>query len=283
MNKLKTFALLAIFASLISADMPAYKIYTVDGTASSFDQIIASAIDADVVLFGELHNNAIAHWLQLELVKGIYKSKKDIVLGAEMFEADDQIKIDEYFDDLISTGSFENECRLWGNYKTDYKPLLEFAKSNKLKFVACNIPRRYASFVAKKGLDSLKMFSKEARDHIAPLPIAYDAELPGYKAMAGMAGHGMNYIAEAQAAKDATMAHFILDNLKKGQTFIHFNGAYHSNNFEGINWYLKEAKKKIKIVTISTVEQADVNSLMDDNKNLADYIIVVDEDVTKTN
>jgi hypothetical protein len=33
---------------------------------------------------------------------------------------------------------------------------------------------------------------------------------------------------------------FINENLKDGATFIHYNGSYHSDNFEGISWYLKK-------------------------------------------
>ena len=33
---------------------------------------------------------------------------------------------------LASKSKFENECRLWDNYSTDYKPTLEFCKSNEI-------------------------------------------------------------------------------------------------------------------------------------------------------
>ena len=189
----------------------------------------------------------------------------------------------EYFNNYISQKYFEKEARIWPNYKTDYKPPLEFAKEKGLKYIATNIPRRYASFVSTKGLDSLQLLSSEAKTFIAPLPIDFDPELPGYKEMATMMrGHGISYLPQAQASKDATMAHFILKNLKEGQTFLHFNGAYHSNNHEGIYWYLKKQNKNLKIITITTVEQDDIKNFDDEIKNMADYFIVVDSDVTKT-
>jgi len=109
--------------------------------------MLKEAADADIVLFGELHDNPISHWLQLELTKDLYDLKKDkLVLGAEMFESDNQVILDEYLSGKILQSSFESEARLWSNYKTDYKPLVEFARINKLKFVASNIPRRYLIF-----------------------------------------------------------------------------------------------------------------------------------------
>jgi len=242
-------------------------------------------LDADIILFGELHDNPVIHWLELELTKSVYAEKKQkLILGMEMFEADDQLKINEYFAGSISEKSFEDEARIWKNYKTDYKPIVLFGKSNSLSFIATNIPRRYASFVAKKGLDSLMFLSPEAKNYMAPLPIEVDLNLPGYKSMpSGGMSHGVSHLAEAQAVKDATMSYFILKNYSKGKIFLHFNGAYHSNNYEGIVWFLKKANKSLKIVTISAVEQSDISKLSDENMKLSDFIIVIDDNMTKTN
>ena len=151
--------------------------------------------------------------------------------------------MDEYLSGDIKQKSFEAEAKLWNNYSTDYKPLVELAKENELRFVASNIPRRYASIVHKGGFEVLGNLSEEAKELIAPLPIEYDAELPCYKGMLEMKG-GMGHVNEnlpkAQAIKDATMAHFILEDFNPGSLVIHFNGSYHSDNYESISWYLKK-------------------------------------------
>lgn len=271
---------------LLSSDMPAYTILGEKGDSVSFTELVKEASGADVVLFGELHDNPIAHWLQLELTRALYEKKKDkLVLGAEMFESDNQLLIDEYLAGEVSERSFEREARLWSNYRTDYKPLMTLAKEKGLRFVASNIPRRYASKVATEGLSSLEKLGAASKAYIAPLPVEVDSTLPGYHALLSMGmgphGSGENFMC-AQAIKDATMAHFILENLGKKQTLIHYNGAYHSNNFEGINWYLKQKKPSIKIVTISCVESAEVGVLDDESAALANFIISIDEDITKT-
>jgi uncharacterized iron-regulated protein len=241
-------------------------------------------------LFGELHNNSIAHWLELQLTKDLFALKKDkLVLGAEMFEADNQLIVNEYVTGKIAARHLESEAKLWDNYATDYKPLLDFALANRLFFAATNIPRRYASMVAKTGLAALDSLSAEARNWMAPLPIQVDLSLPGYKKMTGMGssgGHGseMNVanIARAQAVKDATMAHFILQHWQPGNTFLHFNGSYHSDNFEGIVWYLNQYRPGLKIVTLSSIEQPEIDKLQDKSANLASFIIAIPEDMTKT-
>ena len=264
----------------------AYEIFTKEGKSSTYEQLLKQAQSADVVLFGELHNNPICHWLQLELTKDLHQSiGSNLILGAEMMEADNQLLVDEYLKGQISKKSFEDEARLWKNYATDYKPLLEFAKSNQLPFIATNIPRRYASSVFTGGIESLNQLSTTAKQFIAPLPIEIDLALPGYQAMLEMGGHGgenAENMPKAQAVKDATMAHFILQNLSKDKHFIHYHGTYHSNNYEGIVWYLKKHNPKLKILTIASVEQTSINSLEEENLNLADFILCIPENMTKT-
>ena len=211
------------------------------------------------------------------------KKNGNLILGAEMFEADDQIIVDEYLSDKLSENSLKAEAKLWPNFKTDYKPLLDFAKTNKLKFIATNIPRRYASLVYNRGLEALDSLEKEAYRYITPLPLEIDMNLKCYKDIMEQAeGHGGVNLPKSQAIKDATMAYFINKNFEKKNLFIHYNGSYHSDNHEGICWYLNKYNKNYKIVTIATVEQEDINTLDKENLNKADFIIAVPSSFTKT-
>ncbi len=277
---------LIVLAISMKSDKPAYQFFDADGDEMKYKKVIEMLEEADIVLFGELHNNPVSHWMQLEITKDLFELKGGkIAMGAEMFEADNQLMIDEYFEGFYDAKKFEAEARLWPNYKTDYKPLLEFAKEKKIKFVATNIPRRYASVVHKKGFEGLDSLPDESKRYFPPLPIDYDPELPGYKQMLEdmkSMGHANENLPKAQAVKDATMAWSILKNHENGKVFIHYHGTYHSNNFEGIGWYLKKKNPDLKIVTIAGVEQPDLDSLKAENKNLANIILAIDEDMTKT-
>lgn len=285
-------AFFAFTALAISNDKPAYKIYNSAGEEIAFSAMVEGLATSDIVFFGELHNNPIAHWLQYEISKVcLEKRNGKLILGAEMFESDNQLLMNEYLDGSISEKSYNKEMRLWNNYSTDYKPLVELAKFNNIPFIATNIPRRYASLIAKQGFEGLDNLSADAKKYIAPLPIKYDPEVACYKKMGQMAGMPamagkkmpqMANIPKAQASKDATMSHFIIDALVPGSLFIHFNGSYHSDNHEGIVWYIKQANSKLKVKTITTVMQKDLNSIDDETKKSADFIIVVDENMTGT-
>jgi uncharacterized iron-regulated protein len=281
---MKLYTLLAafIFTFANAQDKQGYQLFTKEGKAVTYKKMLNAAGDAEVVFFGELHDNALLHWLQLELTKDLGE-KHSLVLGAEMIEADNQKQLDQYLKGEINQKVFDSTARLWPNHKTDYKPLVDFAKENHFPFIATNVPRRYARQVNKQGLESLNDLTAEEKQWIAPLPIAYDPNLPGYVEMMKMMGeHATANMPKAQAIKDATMGYFIAKNLKAGTIFIHYNGTYHSNNSEGINWYLKRLKPAVKIMTIAAVSQKEVSKLEKENLNLADFILVVDEDMTKT-
>lgn len=281
--KNKIVMLCFLFAIIASAQnkLP-YQLFDKTGKKTTYKKLVKASMTTEVVLFGEYHNNAISHWLELELTKDIAE-KKPVVLGAEMIEADNQKQLDQYLKGEINQKKLDSTARLWSNYKTDYKPLVDFAKDNNRQFVATNIPRRYASMVSKKGFEALETLSAEEKSWIAPLPIPYDAELPGYVEMMKMMGeHASPNMPKAQAIKDATMAYFIEKNRKENTVFIHYNGTYHSDNYEGINWYLKKQNPTIQIITVATVEQKDVSKLEKEYYNKADFILVIDEDVTKT-
>ena len=289
--KISAFLLIISFFSFVKSDKPAYLLYDKDLRAISYENMLKELSQADVVLFGELHDNSLNHWLELQVTKDLFQAKKgQLILGAEMFESDNQTVMDEYLNSFITEKQFETEAKVWQNYQTDYKPLLDFAQQNKLKFMATNIPRRYASMVSKGGLEALNQLSDDAKKNIAPLPIDVDLSLPAYAEMMKMGGMhgsgGVNMSAEniaiAQVIKDATMASFILKNYEAGRIFLHYNGSYHSNNFEGIVWHLKKKNPKLKIITINTIQAQDITQPSEKEKNTANFIFAIPADMTKS-
>ena len=274
---------LFISISLFSQNKLAYRLYDIKGKKVSYKALKKQVLKADIILFGEFHDNPISHWLELEIIKDLNKSE-NLIIGAEMFESDNQQLINDYLSGALNFNTLDSMGRLWSNYKTDYSPIVEYAKKNNLPVVATNIPRKYASKVFKNGgfqaLDNLSDFEKK---FIAPLPIDFDIELSQYKNMLDMMGdHASPDIVKAQAVKDATMAHFILQNYSEGDKFLHINGSYHSDFRQGILWYLMNANSTLKYMTISTVYQENVQKLNKENMKRANFIICVDSDITRT-
>lgn len=283
MNKKILFLLSFIIATSIFAQQKkAYQIFKSNGHKITYKKMLKQLAKADVVFFGEEHNNPIAHWLEFELTKDLAENRQ-LILGAEMFETDNQQALSDYVSGKIVEDTLKVKARFWKNYKTDYKPLVEFAKEHNLKFIATNVPRTYASLVYHKGFEGLDTLPEVEKQWFPKMPIKYDANLPGYvKMLSMMAGHGGENLPKSQALKDATMANAIAKNYENGKLFFHFNGSYHSNNFEGILWYLKQQLPQIKTLTISLAEQKLVDKVDPGNINKANFIIVVPETMTKT-
>lgn len=282
MRKLMTFLLLVVAFAASAQQKAAYAIYTSEGKEVEYGTMLKALNKADVIFIGETHNCPIAHWMEYEITSDIIrKSPKGLVLGAEMFESDNQLLVDEYTTGLISSDRFEKEAKLWDNYWTDYAQLVYLAREHGLKFVATNVPRRYASYVKDNGLAALQGLSDDAKSLMAPLPIPYqqteqDEAMFGFMQLMGGSSEGQSHYAEAQAIKDATMAWFISQNYDK--KFIHFNGNFHSDNKGGIIPYLEKYLPGKTIVTICSARQDSLNSLEKENRGRADFIIVAPTD-----
>lgn len=278
-----------IFVALASwAQQPeAYRLFDSKGKPVAYSKMISDLGKQDVVFFGEMHNDPITHWLEYKVLASLCQQHKgDLSVGMEMFEADNQLVIDEYMKGLVSTDRFEDECRLWPNYSTDYKPIFDFAEENHLPFIATNVPRRYASMVKEHGLQILDSLNNEAKLYLPQLPIDYETNeqaTAGF-ALMSMMGKGKKsnpeYMGQAQGLKDATMAWFIAKNMKRH--FIHFNGNYHSDSNDGIVKYLLKYRPGTKIKTIYSVKQEDISTLDSTYLGHGDYYICVPSDMVTT-
>jgi len=228
-------------------DKKAYVFFDKNGRRTSYKKLLRKSEKADIVLFGEYHNNPIAHWLELELLKDL-QPKRPLVLGAEMLERDNQEALDRYLQGAIDQKGLDTLACLWKNYKTDYKPLVDFAKKHQLPFVATNIPRQYANLVYKKGIQALDTLTSTEKQWIVRLPFAYDGSLSQYEKMKKMSGHNT-------------------ENLP-------------SDYYQGIGWYLRRERPNLRILTIATTSQAALKKLEKESYEQADFILVVDEDLS---
>ncbi len=258
------------------------KIIGKKGKVSDFDTFLNSLKQADVVFIGEQHTDPKAHFVEFEVFKGLYrKLNGKIILSLEMFERDVQKTLDLYLKGKISEEEFLKNSRPWKNYKTDYRPLIEFAKEHKVKVLAANVPRRYAAMVARGGLKALEQLKPEERKYISK-KIYYDYpeyRKLFYKTMEEMGGpmgkHGASKFKEkfykAQCVKDSTMAESICMTYKsnKGFLILHINGSFHSDYKLGTAAVLKTLCPELIIKNIKVLPEMKKEI----KNNIADYIV----------
>jgi uncharacterized iron-regulated protein len=161
-----------------------YRAFDAKGAPVTLDQIVASLADADVLFVGEMHDDAVAHLIEAELLRRAHErygaggaaGRRAVALSLEMFESDVQVILDEYLGGLISERHFLLSSRPWRNYETDYRPLVEYARDQQLPVVAANAPARYVNRVTLNGPASLARLSPAALAWLPPLPYAPASE-----------------------------------------------------------------------------------------------------------
>ncbi|HEY8560659.1 MAG TPA: ChaN family lipoprotein [Pyrinomonadaceae bacterium] len=264
-----------------------YRIFDNRGNPVSFDKILQAVRRSEVVFLGEQHDDAIAHALQMQIFKAAnekFGKERKIALSLEMFERDVQIVLDEYLNGLISENHFLLSSRPWNNYRQDYRPLVEFAKTEKLPVIAANAPRRYVNMVSRNGRDALAALSPEAKKWLAPLPYNQASEAYANKFKALMGGSpessmGLNKILDSQALWDATMAFSIGEFLRahKNPLVVHLNGGFHTENRLGTAEQLLKFRPRTNFIVV-TMRYEDEFTKFDRTKheNLGDFVILTD-------
>lgn len=266
-----------------------YKIYnTAKNSPATIDNIINDLNKADVLFFGEEHNDSTGHYLENVILKKLAdKYPGKLGLSLEMFQTDCQTVLDEYLAGYIREKNLISEGRAWKNYK-DYRPMIETAKTAHIPVIAANAPTRYTNMVTRSGLSSLDQLSPAAKAWLAPLPID-TATGPYYEKFVGiMGGHnamGNLKIYQSQNVWDATMGWNIARFIKahKGYKVFQVNGGFHSEEKLGTAAQLKKYMPKVRIVNIATyADDSFDNPDWSKFTKMGDYIILTNPKLAKT-
>ncbi|AMR32845.1 hypothetical protein A0256_16170 [Mucilaginibacter sp. PAMC 26640] len=277
---------LPLFAASQDIMAPHYKIYsTVKRAQVTLDDIINDMDKADVLFFGEEHNDSTGHYLEHVLFKKLAeKYPAKTALSMEMFQTDCQTVLNEYLAGFIREKNLITEGRAWQNYK-DYRPMVEMAKENHLPVIAANAPTRYTNMTTRFGLAELQKLDATAKSWLPPLPI--DTATGAYyeKFSAIMGGHSEMKMYQSQNLWDATMGYFIAKFYRAHQNFKIFqvNGGFHSEEKLGTIAQLKKYAPAVRIINIQAY--ADETFGKPDWAKFAkfgDYIILTDPQLPKT-
>ncbi len=278
-----TFLLLTIGFFGFAQETKTYKIYnSATRKTISLNELVKALAQTDAVFYGEEHNDSIGHLLEASILKKLAEARpQKVALSMEMFETDCQTVLNEYLSGLIREKNFVTDARCWPNYP-DYRPMIEFAKSNKMPVVAANAPGRYTNMASRTGLNALTQLDKTGKSFLPPLPIdtatgtylaKFETIMGGHSAMGGM------QIYQAQNLWDATMGWSVASFLKAHPGFMVFqiNGGFHSEEKLGavaqFKKYLPDASvKNIAAYASEIFDHPDWEKL----SKMGDFIIVTD-------
>lgn len=259
----------------------------------SIDKIVADMADADVLFFGEEHNDSAGHYMEAAIFKALHQKFGDkLALSLEMFETDNQFALNDYLAGFIPEDRFSKDVRLWSNYR-DYRPMIEYAKQNKLHVIAANPPRRYVSMASRRGMKSLDSLSKESKMFLPPLP--YDTLTGRYREkffdiMKGSPGGDNPKVYHSQSLWDAGMSYSIYKYWRKNKDkkIFHCVGRFHCDEKLGTLAQLQKRKPGLKILNISSFSDVSFSNPdpmaigWEKFTHLGDYIILTDPNLKKT-
>ena len=118
----------------------------------TWDGSLDRLAQADVVFLGETHLDQLTHDAELEFLRGLAARRGGkVTLSMEMFERDVQPAVDDYLAGRIDEATFLARSRPWGNYPTDYRPLIECARREGIPVVAANLPAALRMKLARGG------------------------------------------------------------------------------------------------------------------------------------
>lgn len=281
------FICLMTFSIFGQTDAATYRVFDAKGNSVDLEKVLEAIGRNDVVFLGEYHDDAVAHQLQFDIYKAAiekYAAKRKVTLSLEMFESDVQLVLNEYLADLITEKKFMDDSRPWGNYKTDYRPLVELAKEKKFEVIAANAPRRYVNMVSRGGRGKLDSLSAEAKKFLPPLPYnkaseAYSAKFKALMGGAAEASMGLDNILDSQSLWDAGMAYSVAESLKKnkGSLVVHLNGGFHTEKRLGTVEHLHHYKSDAKALVITFRYEEDFQNFdKEKHTDTGDFVILTD-------
>ena len=235
------------------------------GAELSAQQLAQKLSKYDVVFFGEYHDQGEIHQAELELLQAIHKVKGEkLALSMEMFEVDNQTKLNDFLAGSLSEEDFLATSRPWPNYKTDYAPLVNFAKENKLAVVAANVPRFLAAHVAKNNASTagieeqyLQYLPKHTYAPEGAYKDKFYAQMTSPEAPMKMIPQRLAAVYAAQCLKDDKMAESIaaFSDVHKEMQILHINGCFHSDAHLGTAQKLEALRPQLKVAVITPLER----------------------------
>lgn len=219
----------------------------------------------DVVFFGEYHDQSEIHQYELELLEAMYKAKgAKLALSMEMFEADNQSKLNNFLAGTLSEEDFLAASRPWPNYRTDYAPLINFAKEKKMPVIAANVPRFLAAHVAKNNASTEGVeaqYQQWLPKHTYAPEGAYKdkfyAQMSSPTAPMKMPPQRLAAVYAAQCLKDDKMAESIaaFADAHQNMQILHINGCFHSDAHLGTAQKLEALRPELKVAVITPLER----------------------------
>jgi uncharacterized iron-regulated protein len=246
-------------------------------TMPQLTAIIPTLAKKRVVFVGETHDQYAHHLMQLEIIKRLHALHPDLAIGMEYFQQPFQKYLDDYIAGRIDEKEMLRRTEYFKRWRYDYRlyrPILTYAREQRIPLVALNIRAELSRKVAQGGLKSL------TPDERKSVPTEFDESDKAYRQRLkeiydhhpDPQGHKFDYFVQAQLLWDEGMAQRAAEYLAAhpGRPMVILAGSGHIMYGSGIPNRL-ERRTGIPLATV-------INGVQDSiTPNLANFLLLPPE------
>jgi uncharacterized iron-regulated protein len=202
------------------------------GEETSFPELIENLTGKRAVFMGELHDHPGHHQAQLAVIQSLHEAGREVAIGLEMLQRDDQEVLDDWVSGRISQEEFLAVYHQNWQWWPLYQPIFEYARENEIQMLALNVPREITAQVAREGFESL---TPEQMQEIGFVSCRIDPAYEEFirRTLGGVHAHGefdFQHFCEAQLVWDTAMAQVVRQHLDNhpGSTVVVLAGSGHA-------------------------------------------------------
>lgn len=232
---------------------------------------LLEANNPQVLLLGEVHDNAQGHKLRYELLRQRVEAGWRPAIVMEQFDRENQDLVDK-----AQKGCVDAACviQVVGGARWDwqlYYPVIQLALTYHLPLVAGNLSRADASRVVRDGVAS-SFDPKSVKEYKLEQPLP--AAVASAQQQEIVAGH-CNMLPEmmiggmvnAQVARDIWMAKIIRDQQPRDVVLIAGNG--HVRKDIGVGYWINQVAPALSVRSVGFIEDRDNGGRYDSIQTLA--------------
>ena len=234
-----------------------------------FNDLIQRLLSKRVVLVGEIHDRYDHHLNQLALIRALHARDPNIGIGVEWFQQPFQPVLDAYLSGRIDEAEMLKRSGYYDRWRYDYRmlrPILVFAKENRIPVLALNAPVEITQKVAQGGLEALTDKERaQLPKHINPPESSYLQRLR--KVFTSHGAHGASEgrfenFALVQRIWDETMAANAVEFLQANPRYrlMVLAGSGHMSDRMGIPSDIARTIPAQQIATVMTHDVGDTST-----------------------
>ena len=190
------------------------------------DSVLYNISEERVIFIGELHGTSSIHLLQLEIIKRLRQSGKELVVALEAFPYTRQEILNKWIEGSLSRDNFQRAYRAtWSVPFRYYEGIFEYAKEQHIPLVAINAEDATIREVLKKGLQAVP------EDFLRKAEFTDCSTDPEYKELVNRIYHAAEFpfFCDGQRLRDAVMALNIANAMRgNNYTVVVLAGVGHS-------------------------------------------------------